>query len=142
MANNLINITFDMFFDRAGVIAKVKDGTSSTLSKIGAYVRRRARSRIRQGKSSAKPGNPPKSHVGTLRDLIFFGYDDDTNSVVIGPTLFRKQEPTCPNLLEFGGQINKGGKTRFYHEFPFMAPSLEEVENELIGEFEGCVRGD
>jgi len=35
------------------------------------------------------PGSLPSSHVGTLRRLIFFGYDLSARSVVIGPAPLR-----------------------------------------------------
>src|SRR5690349_8419313 len=108
---DFINIKFSSFFDRPAVKAKVKDGTQSALSKIGAFVRRSAKGLIRPGKKAAKPGNPPKSHVGTLKDLIFFAYDDKNDSVVIGPQLFRsKTNPTVPQLLEVGGTTTLKGK--------------------------------
>ena len=103
------------FFDRQAVIAAVGRANVLALSKAGAYIRRSAKGLIRSGGKKGKvslPGEPPRSHVGSLRDLIFFSWDARTRSVVVGPALF-KQSPdaaspvsgTVPSVLEHGGQI-------------------------------------
>ena len=75
-----------MFFDRQAVISKVDAATRRVLSRFGAFVRRSAKSSIRKRKKAAPPGQPPSSHTGLLKKFIFFGYDADRRSVVIGPT--------------------------------------------------------
>ena len=104
----------DLFFDRALIIARVNIGVRDVFSKFGAYVRTRAKSSIRRRKRPSIPGMPPSSHVGTLRDLIYFGYDPFERSVVIGPTptnqVFFKGDGspvsgTGAQVLEEGGQI-------------------------------------
>lgn len=102
-----------MFFDRDGVIRKTTAGFRSRASKLGAYIRRRAKSLIRKRKAISEPGQPPSSHTGVLRDLIFFGYDDKANSLVVGPTpanqLARQDnrfvKGTVPQVLEEGGDV-------------------------------------
>ena len=128
----MIDIKYSQFFDKPKVIAKVKDGTKSALSKAGAFVRTRAKSLIRKRKKSAKPGSPPSSHTGLLKKLIFFGYDAAKDSVVVGPKLYRNSTRPTPNVLEFGGTTRhwKTGKPMVYRKFPFMAPALDaEREN-------------
>ena len=148
----------------------VKDGFKTGLSKAGAFIRQRAKTSIRKRKQTAKPGSPPSSHRGTLRDLILFQYDENTESVVIGPQLFGSHTtPTVPNLLEFGGEVNGAGKTIYvtnevgrdangkfvsggkkkieisgklkFHQFPFMQPALDAEMDNFPGLFEGVVRG-
>jgi hypothetical protein len=125
----MVDIKFSMFFDKPGVIKHVKDGTESVLSKAGAFTRRTMKGLIRPGKKPAKPGKPPKSHTGIFKDLIYFGYDEKTQSVVIGPKLSkRSQSPTVPELLDRGGTIAhhwKTGKPATYHAFPYVQPALE-----------------
>lgn len=102
------------FFDRKVVIDAMDRATRNVLSKFGAFVRTRAKSSIRQRKQASEPGKPPSSHVGTLKDFIYFGYEADRQAVVIGPTktdqVFfdndrRPVTGTVPEVLEYGGQI-------------------------------------
>jgi hypothetical protein len=102
------------FFDRPGIIAKVDTATRNVFSKFGAYVRTRARSSIRKRKKPSAPGSPPSSHAGTLRGFIYFGYDPNTRSVIVGPektnqVFFngdgRPVTGTVPEVLEYGGEV-------------------------------------
>lgn len=112
----------DLFFDRAAVINAVDAAKRKTLSRIGAFVRRRARSKLRKRKRTSKPGEPPSIHsnsdVASLRNILF-AYDgsDPTNpSVVIGPVRLNQVNSltlpdgssairgTIPQLMEFGGE--------------------------------------
>ena len=98
-----------VFFDRRAVIDRIGRAKAAVLSKAGAFIRRSAKGKIRYAKSVSKPGNPPHAHESKkggkdspLRELIFFAYDDRTNSVVIGPTPFRGTA-IVPRVLELGG---------------------------------------
>jgi hypothetical protein len=138
----MIGINTDMFFDRAKVIAAIEKGTESTESKAGAFIMTRARSSIRPRKRSATPGSPPSSHVGDLRNRIFFGYDTHTKTTVIGPQLYRSNNPTIPHVLEFGGTLRSyKGTDLKYHAFPFMAPALAAEADKFPGLFAGAVKG-
>jgi len=53
---------------------------------------------------------PPRSHVGTLKRLIYFGFDASTASVVIGPTPFAAG--TIPRVLELGGATTRRNPRR------------------------------
>lgn len=106
------------FFDRAKVLDKVDKATVRNLSKAGAYIRRTAKGLIRKvGKkgNASKPGTPPKSRTGVLRDRIVFIYDDARRSVVVGPAGINQTykqgdgkptKGTVPEVLEYGGEIN------------------------------------
>lgn len=94
------------FFDRAKVIAALERATVKALSKIGAFVRRSARSSIRSaGKKNrvSNPGEAPRSHTGLLKDHIFFVYDPESKAVVIGPEKLRGTDGSAPAVLEYGG---------------------------------------
>jgi hypothetical protein len=93
-----------MFFDRPQVIAAVGRASAKALSKAGAYIQRRAKSSIRKRKRASRPGEPPSSHVGTLRDRIYFSFDPPTRSVVVGPTPIGTVG-VVPPTLEFGGTV-------------------------------------
>ena len=97
------------FFDRRAVIDRIGRAKATVLSKAGAFVRRAAKGKIRYAKSASKPGSPPHAHESKksgkdspLRELIYFAYDQQTNSVVIGPTPFHGTA-IVPRVLELGG---------------------------------------
>lgn len=117
------------FFDRDAIIKAVDRATRKNLSKFGAFVRQRARTSIRKRKGTSPPGGPPYSHTGFLRRFIFFGYDPDRRSVVIGPTLAGSQSG-APENLEHGGRANirqRDGETEraTIRPRPFMGPAFE-----------------
>ncbi|MDB5294903.1 MAG: hypothetical protein JWO31_886 [Phycisphaerales bacterium] len=116
------------FFDRRAVVEAIGRTRAAVLSKVGAFVRQRARSSMRRRKAVAAAGGPPSAHAGNLKDLLFFALDPEAKSVVVGPVPFVKGE--APHLLEFGGTVQRGtpgGRTRTarYHGNPFMAPALQ-----------------
>lgn len=133
-----------MFFDRQAVISKVDAATRRVLSKFGAFVRRSAKSSIRKRKKPAPPGQPPSSHTGLLKKFIFFGYDADRRSVVIGPTrLNQKGRGEAPPLLEYGGKttLKRGGKKRrvTYQARPYMGPAFEKEKPQLPAMWRGSI---
>lgn len=134
-----------MFFDRQAVVSKVDAATRRVLSKFGAFVRRSAKSSIRKRKKPAPPGQPPSSHTGLLKKFIFFGYDADRRSVVIGPTrLNQKGRGEAPPLLEYGGKatlVRRGKKKRVtYQARPYMGPAFEKEKPQLPAMWRGSVR--
>lgn len=134
-----------LFFDRQVVISKVDAASRKVLSKFGAFVRRSARSSIRKRKKPAPPGSPPSSHTGLLKKFIFFGYDTDARSVVIGPTrLNQKGRGEAPPLLEYGGKatlVRRGKKKRTtYKARPYMGPAFEKEQPQLPAMWRDSVR--
>jgi hypothetical protein len=120
------------FFDSEKIAKTMNAAERKALSKMGAFVRTRARSSIRKRKKISEPGTPPSSHEGSLKRLLFFAYDASTHSVVIGPVKFKRGE--APKLLEFGGVITRrtqsGPQTDNYLARPFMKPAGEaEAKN-------------
>lgn len=110
----------DLFFDRGMVIQKIGRENARRLSRVGAFVRQRAKTSIlrrapkaRHGKRRhARPGSPPLIHSGssfaTLRNILFY-LDRDRESVIIGPRavpslkLKNASMDYVPGLLELGG---------------------------------------
>jgi len=134
-----------LFFDRQAVISKVDAASRKVLSKFGAFVRRSAKSSIRKRKKPAPPGSPPSSHTGLLKKFIFFGYDTDARSVVIGPTrLNQKGRGEAPPLLEYGGKttLKRRGKRKrtTYKARPYMGPAFEKEKPQLPAMWRGSVR--
>lgn len=136
------------FFDRPKVVRALKSARRKNLSKAGAFVRQRAKTSIRpaprklgrdrkrryksRGAKVSAPGNPPFSHTKRLRKLIYFGYDQAADSVVVGPEGIGNSP--APAALEHGGtskavRIHKGRRTQRtirVRRRPFMQPALEK----------------
>lgn len=127
---DLVRVKLANFFDRKAIIDRVPPAARKVLSKAGAFIWRRARTSIRPaGKSNkiSQPGQPPRDR-GVYRKTILFAYDAQNESVVIGPRAdFRgtRQTPRAPEALEFGGVVERGGKTFNYRARPHMRPALE-----------------
>ena len=134
-----------LFFDRQAVISRVDPATRRVLSRFGAFVRRTAKGSIRKRKRAAPPGSPPSSHTGLLKKFIFFGYDPDRRSVVIGPErLNQRGRGEAPSLLEYGGQTTlvRGGKREraTYRARPYMGPAFEKEQPKLPAMWRDSVR--
>jgi hypothetical protein len=97
------------FFDSANVAKATTRMERKALSKIGAFIRTRARGSMKpagkKGKVS-RPGEPPRVRKGFLKRFLYFVYVPETRSVVVGPAGFasRKGRPV-PGLLEAGGTV-------------------------------------
>jgi phage gpG-like protein len=120
-----------LFFDSPKVIRSVDKSTRRVLSRFGAFVRRTAKQSIRKRKKASTPGSPPSSHTGLLKRFIFFGFDTQKRSVVIGPTrLTENNRGQAPSILEYGGRTTVEGnkkKTRVrISARPFMGPAFEK----------------
>ena len=117
------------FFDRPKVQGAVDAATKRVLSKFGAFVRQRAKTSIRQRKKVSAPGQPPSSHLGLLKKFLFFAYDQQKRSVVVGPTQLNRGDGTAPRLLEQGGtgvrMRSKKQKQVYYRPRPFMQPAFQ-----------------
>ena len=160
------------FFDPSKVIKGMDRASARALSKFGAFVRTRARTSIRYRKDAAAPGQPPSAHKSgmrtktnrktgvtkrqpssPLRDNIYFYYDRETKSVIIGPTLTtgqsarggRPQGKTVPETLEKGGRVvlprGRAGRTRTVtvREHPFMHPAEAAERPKLVGFFQNSL---
>lgn len=134
------------FFDAKKVTDMVEKKKLKALAKFGAFVRRRAKSSIRKRKRTSEPGSPPSSHIGTLKNLIYFAYDAASGTTVVGPIPFGGKA-VAPALLEHGGSISGGAlkqnkigsvrkpRTLNYRPRPFMVPALEAELPKFAGLF-------
>jgi len=125
------------FFDRKAVSSAVDRTTRRVLSRFGAYVRRGAKSSIRKRKKISEPGRPPSSHTGLLKKFIFFAYDRDRRSVVIGPVALNQKGGDAPEALEYGGRsrvtyraLKRGNRKRRERVIrvkarPYMRPAMD-----------------
>ena len=120
-----------LFFDSPKVLGAVDTATRKVFSRFGAFVRRTARGSIRKRKASSAPGAPPSSHTGLLKRFIFFSFDPNRKSVVIGPMrLTENNRGDAPSALEYGGTVmlkRDKDKTKVnIRSRPFMGPAFEK----------------
>lgn len=99
-----------MFFDRAPVIQAMNRARRRSLARAGGWIRqtaRRSMRRVKHGAPPSPPGTPPRARAGQIRDLLFFGWDQATESVVAGPEEFNssRSDYLVPELLEKGGTV-------------------------------------
>lgn len=132
------------FFDRQAVLQYVDQKTRRVLSRFGAYVRQRAitsmvghtiRKITKKTKFSnvagvSAPGRPPSVHEGGLVRYLYFAFDREQKSVVIGPALYKPREYVVPKVLEEGGRVSartRDGKITVmkYRPRPFMLPAFQ-----------------
>lgn len=129
MAGFGVELVKGTFFDKKAVTDQLDPALKKVLSFHGARVRQRSKSSLKYGKGTAASGSPPIVHrggmrrnklnkktgvttqqsVSPLRELIFFGYDARTKSVVTGPALGGPASG-APAALEGG-------------DHPFMKPA-------------------
>lgn len=79
---------------------------------LGGYIRTTAKRSMRPGGKSGKsagPGEAPRWHKKTLRNLIEFVYDKSDGTLIVGPKIFPPAKGvkhpgfTIPEILEKGG---------------------------------------
>ena len=139
-------IRYDLFFDRPAVMSVIARAERRGLSKIGAFVRKKAQNMPKR-KRSSRPGQPPSRHGSTRNSLrfILFQYEPQNHSVVIGPVKFSNTKDT-PHVMEHGGSVVRRGKRGRpskiirYQPRPFMGPALIAVAAESPSIFAGEVR--
>lgn len=80
----------------------------------------------------SKPGKPPRVRQGDLKRHIYYAYEGDRRSVVIGPLGFRKS--IVPSVLEYGGQaVKSGGGHYTMAPRPYMRPALDKALPRMPG---------
>ena len=122
------------------------------------YVRTAARSSIRKRKRVSEPDKPPSGHSGDLRRGIYFSYDPQRDSVVIGPVpLHGRNYRDAMQALEYGGTVtryrrdwSKGRDARgrgimkayraTYKARPFMRPAFEQEQPKLPAMWQDSIR--
>lgn len=141
-------------FVRRAARSSIKKARQMPLSELSdeqrAAYKRRLAIATKQGKprpkrplAASKPGQPPRSRLGFLRDFIFFGYDADAHSVVIGPArLNGRAGPQALEALEEGGaSTTPQGKRVQIEARPFMGPALAKEEPKLPAMWANSVKG-
>ena len=129
-----------LFFDSQRILRALDAAERKVLSRFGAFVRTRARSSIRKRKRSAPPGKPPSSHTGLLKKFIYFVFDPEEHSVIIGPARLNQAIGDAPAALEHGGRsrVTSGGRrnkhvarTVYVRPRPYMQPAFQKEMEKL-----------
>lgn len=115
------------WFDSAAVLRRLDAAKRRELSRFGYLVMRNARESIRKRKRNSRPGQPPSNRTGLLKSFIFYAYNPDSRSVVIGPAKLPAARDNVPELLEYGG-ITAGRRMRRpvrIRPRPYMEPAFD-----------------
>ncbi len=160
-------ITAGMFFDTEVVKKKLDEKKRRALSRLGAFVRTRARSSIRPARIANRkelrlakklgtqspavqyigslPGQPPRTRKpGDPIKRILFGYDahgghDKSGSLIVGFGLTYGQETGTPLRLEKGGTVRLRKNGRIIHTAarPTLAPAMAQEQAKVTTLFSG-----
>ena len=133
-----------LFFDRQKVLSQVSRGERKVLSKFGAYVRQDAKQRIRRRKRSSQVGESPTNQAGLLKRHLYFVFDPDRRSVVIGPILLNRGTG-APATLEYGGTTTLTFSRRESVQVeiaprPYMGPAFRQELPKLPALWRDSVR--
>ncbi|WP_020467851.1 hypothetical protein [Zavarzinella formosa] len=165
-----INGRQGVFFDSPMMRAMADRATIRSLSRCGAYVMTADKSSIRYTtkQAPAPAGQPPFARrserflrtttnkktgvektraASPIKELIRFGYDPRSKSVVVGPEDFRNAATRgykVPAALEEGATvtIRRRGKARRISigRHPSVKPALKKVAPKFAGTFKGSIK--
>ena len=91
------------FLDRKAIMDKVYKTNKRNLAHAAALTRRVARQSMRKRKEPSRPGQPPRTITGALKNSIIFGWDDEGRTIIVGPTKFSNS--MAQSTLERGGEV-------------------------------------
>lgn len=79
--------------------------------------------------SHSLPGEPPRSIAGHLRNFLFFAFDPQSKTVLVGPARLSGQgQGIAPNVLEYGGTSNGS----IIKPRPFMRPAERKARDKYM----------
>jgi hypothetical protein len=126
-------------FDAQKVERAVTRATLGALKRVGGRIRLTGRRSIRRREGPSRPGRPPHTQTGFLKDDILYRLDAPVESVVAGPW----RSPWLNMLHEFGGRGKRtpshGGGWGSYPARPFMGPALEKNIDHIPDEWRDTV---
>ena len=123
-------ITFRMppnaiFFNSRQVMDATSKAERRVLFRFGMETRKDARKSMRRKqRGPSDPGRPPRVVTGLLKRFLFFGYEKESHSVVIGPAQLSgfPGAGEAPQALEYG--------TSDIAARPFMGPAFRRQLDE------------
>jgi hypothetical protein len=133
----------NLFFDSPAVLAAVDSATRKVLNRIGGMIRLAARRSIKKAASHttvSKPGKPPLSHTGLLRNYIYYSFDPQSRSVVVGPVALNAKGKDVPRTLEYSGSTRIKGKNVHIAARPFMGPALAVNQPRMAALWQNSVK--
>lgn len=116
-----------LFFDSAPVLQSLREDERKVLSRFGYFVFKDARQSIRKRRGPSKPGQAPTDQTGILKRFIFFAFDPEARSVVVGAArLSGGQKGPAPEALENEGKVFNAALGRWVRikRRPYMAPAF------------------
>ena len=133
-----------LFFDRQAIQSAVSRTERKVLSRFGAFVRQDAKQRIQRRKRASRAGESPTNRTGLLKRHIYFLFDPDRRSVVIGPVRLNRSTD-APRTLEHGGEIVIETKPNDKVEVeikprPYMGPAFEKEQSQLPSLWKDSIR--
>jgi hypothetical protein len=116
------------FFSDDDVKNSLDKRTARVFARFGYFVRQAARKLIKKRNRKSLPGEAPTDQTGLLKQHIYFGYDKDGRTLVVGPAAIFANS-FIPERLEYGETYtNKKGETVTLKPRPYMRPAYEEKE--------------
>lgn len=126
-------------FVRRDARKSIRKARQKTLAELSKDERRRFRIRESIGKregwkakrplASSAPGEPPRSVTGLLKQHIFFIYEPQERSVLVGPADLNRNT-NAPENLEKGGTVKLSGGRFRIEPRPYMKPAFDKnVDN-------------
>lgn len=103
----------NFFFDKEVLNGPIDRAKKKNLSKSAARIRNAARWSMKKKVGPSRPGMPPHRHVGTIYRMLWYAWDNVTQSAVIGPVKLHKDGPKVLTALEMGGTtVSRTGRSR------------------------------
>lgn len=103
----------------------------------------KSRPKPKRPMASSKPGQPPRSVTGLLKKFLFFAYDAQSKSVVVGPAKLNTASD-APAVLEAGGTTTvktaKGRRTAMIAKRPYMQPALAKNEKKIAEMYRDSIK--
>lgn len=99
-----------------------------------------------QHEASAPAGQPPRTVLKLLKDMLFFAFDSSSKSVVIGPAKLNRRGEDVPSILEEGGTETIRGKHSGRIKrlkiapHPYMGPALKKAQPRLASAWADSVK--
>ncbi|RLS53621.1 MAG: hypothetical protein DWH91_13970 [Planctomycetota bacterium] len=141
-----------LFFDRQAIQSAVSRTERKVLSRFGAFVRQDAKQRIQRRKRASRAGESPTNRTGLLKRHIYFLFDPERRSVVIGPARLNRSTD-APRTLEHGGEITRAepwtpglrtasqsSSTVEIKPRPYMGPAFEKEQSQLSSLWKDSIR--
>jgi len=97
----MVGLRIKAHMNTAKVRKATKAGSIKSLGRAGAYIRGIARKSIKVSPEPSKPGKPPHSRKGRLKNAIFYSVEKGRTRVIIGPAA--TDMGRVAHTHEFGG---------------------------------------